>query len=179
MKPNIKNNNIYHYNSLFHYPCETELTPLKKRNRTKENEHNGYYFKVHLENPKTSFYTNVFLSLAEAEQNAFEEISKYLNCKNHSYVRLEYSNSTGICLHCNMKVENAFEPLTTCEICNQPTLKYNEDGFYHCEIHANEDLKSAFFENQKFIHDLFYMNQKDFANKIIKHAIHSLERELK
>jgi len=87
--------------------------------------------------PKT-FIRGEGKTLEDAEDSAWEQFQRIINCKGHAFDRRGRTDSGGFCIHCKLFKSDSFEPLERCFICNKPTY-YTTDRHhrFYCEQHKN------------------------------------------
>lgn len=72
------------------------------------------FFEAFPRNPDT-FIRGEGATVAEAEQSAFDKLTRYQACSGHEFERRGYTNGAGFCKHCGMFKSKAFEPLPETE----------------------------------------------------------------
>ncbi len=99
------------------------------------------FFEAFPSSPKT-FIRGEGTTVAEAEAAAHAKLLRYTACLSHTFIRGGYVNGAGICAHCGMFHAEAFDPLTTCELCEKPTYySHGTDAsgrtHWYCEAHQH------------------------------------------
>jgi len=75
---------------------------------------------VFLNNPKT-FIRGEGATINDAENKAWEQFNKIINCECHEFERRDYDNGAGFCKNCGLFKSDAFEPTTKCKFCLNTT----------------------------------------------------------
>ena len=119
------------------FESENPIQELKE-NLKDEKTYTTAFFEAFPKKPST-FIRGEGKNIEEAENNAWEQLQKYLVCKNHEFERRNYKNGAGFCKHCGLFNSKAFEPLTECCICGKPT-NYSCDNkeLWYCEEHDDQ-----------------------------------------
>lgn len=81
-------------------------------------------------------------TIAEAEEDAFKQFTRFAGCEHLEYEKRRYKNGCGFCIACGMFKTNVFEPDEHCSICGKATYyTYGKDSdeVYHwyCEEHSH------------------------------------------
>ena len=102
------------------------------------------FFEAFPQNPD-SFIRGEGASIEEAEEKAWTQYQKIVNCTGHEYERRDYKNGAGFCKHCNMFASNVFEPDETCYLCGAKTYygRTKEKNWY-CESCKGKVPKELF-----------------------------------
>ncbi|MFY0516348.1 hypothetical protein ACOMCU_00760 [Lysinibacillus sp. UGB7] len=89
-------------------------------------------------NPRT-FIRGEGKTISEAEDDAWEQYQRVLNCDGHEFERRGYRNGAGFCKKCNIFKSKVFEPSEKCVVCGCNTFFASDtDGNYYCEEHKSE-----------------------------------------
>jgi hypothetical protein len=103
-----------------------------------EKSYTTAFFEAFPKNPET-FIRGEGVNIAQAEEGAWQQYQKILNCPGHEFERRGYTNGAGFCKHCDLFNSNAFEPLTKCKVCEKPTTyAVDVDGNHYCEDHQRD-----------------------------------------
>lgn len=78
-------------------------------------------------------------TISEAEDNAWQQYQRILNCDGHEFERRGYRNGAGFCKKCDIFQSEVFEPTEKCVICNCNTYYTSDtDGNFYCENHKDQ-----------------------------------------
>lgn len=96
-------------------------------------EERSFFFECTPKSPPT-YIRGKGGSLREAEQDAWDQFERVLQCEEHAFERRDYRNGVGFCIHCGLMKGNAFEPLERCYLCDSPTYHgRTRDNQWYCE----------------------------------------------
>lgn len=119
----------------------------------------GYYtayFEVFPQAPST-FIRGEGATVEQAEQAAWDQYQKILNCPAHEFETRGYLNGLGFCKHCGMSKAGAFAPVTTCCICGAPTYySIDSEGKMYCQEHLRDKPVQLWLEADWLMVDLDY-----------------------
>jgi len=87
---------------------------------SKKGSYKTAFVEVFLNNPKT-FIRGEGATIKDAENKAWEQFNKIINCKCHEFERRNYDNGAGFCKNCGLFKSDAFEPTTKCKFCLNTT----------------------------------------------------------
>lgn len=144
------------------------------------NEGDSYttaFFEVFNKNPDT-FIRGEGNTVEEAEENAWNKLQIYKDCKGHEFERRGYTNRAGFCKHCGLFVSKYFKPSTKCKICGEPTnWTYNKYDEWYCKKHTHlipyeemNDYRKRKFDNSKTerittLNDFMYSEDREYYLK--------------
>ncbi|EOU1990218.1 hypothetical protein [Clostridium perfringens] len=111
------------------------------------------FFEVYPKDPDT-FIRGQGKTINEAEEEAWKQYEKIINCHKHEFERRGYENGLGFCKHCGLLKSKAFKPSHNCVICNKATYyKTDKNGNYYCKNHADliplDDMRS--YEKTRYL----------------------------
>jgi hypothetical protein len=120
--------------------CDAEV--VKTGGPKNQEEECDAYFEALLLSPDTTIMADA-KTIEEAENMAWEKYQKIVNCSEHEFISGGQFNMTGICKHCDLILQNKFEPTTTCKVCGKVTAHtIGDDSNIHyeeyCEDHCND-----------------------------------------
>lgn len=88
--------------------------------------------------PPDTFIRGEGTTIADAEQDAFAQYQRQLQCSAHMYERGTYRNGYGICKYCG-RGALVFTPLEHCSVCQEPTYFLQApDGRWYCAAHEDQ-----------------------------------------
>jgi hypothetical protein len=106
------------------------------------------FFEAFPRNPDT-FIRGEGKTVEEAEQSAWSQYQKIIQCKNHEFEARGYENGAGFCKHCNLFMGGVFEPTERCFFCNCLTFYHDlNNGRKCCECcspYVPDELEAKFF----------------------------------
>lgn len=91
------------------------------------------FFEAFPKNPNT-FLRGEGTTIELAEEQAWQEYQKILQCANHEFEKRNYKNGAGICKNCGLFKSKVFEPTESCYLCNTKTFYGRTNtGEYYCK----------------------------------------------
>jgi len=105
------------------------------------------FFEAFPDNPNT-FIRGEGTDIVAAEEDAWRQLQKIHDCKNHDFERKSYRNGGAICKHCGL-FAMVFDPLEFCLECGIPTYyTCDKNNNWYCEEHARNILPSEYSDVQ-------------------------------
>lgn len=119
-----------------------------------EDNERYHFFEAFPVKPVKTFIRGDGKSVREAEDSAWEQYQKIINCPHHEFKKWIDTSRIGVCIHCNYKKLRHFLPTSRCSVCEKEHVEFdfgiNKDSpdklHYFCKEHFLEKTKSFKYE---------------------------------